>query len=64
MPVVKHDDPPASQAAVIGSIQFGGLRCIFGQTHGVIAVEQTSIPARRKRPITSILASALAAVGP
>ena len=64
MPVVKHEAPPAAQASAIGSIQFGGFRCIFGHTHGVIAVEHTSIPARRNRPITSILASAFAAVGP
>ena len=64
MPVVKHDDLPASQASVIGSIQFGGFRCILGHTHGVIAVEQTSTPARRKRPMRSMLVSACAAVGP
>ena len=64
MPVVKHDDSPASQASVIGSIQFGGLSFIVGHTHGVIAVEQTSIPARRNRVISSMLSSACAAVGP
>ncbi len=51
MPVVKHDDSPNSHASVIGWIQFGGLRCIVGHTHGVIAVEHTSIPARRNRVI-------------
>ena len=64
MPVVKHDDSPSSQASVIGSIQFGGLRCMVGQTHGVIAVEHTSMPARRKRVISAMLSSAWAAVGP
>ena len=64
MPVVKHDDSPSSHASVMGSIQFGGFRCIVGQTHGVIAVEQTSMPARRKRVISAMLASACAAVGP
>ena len=49
MPVVKHDDSPSSHASVIGWIQFGGLRCIAGQTHGVIAVEHTSMPANPGR---------------
>ena len=64
MPVVKQDDSPSSQASVIGSIQFGGLRCIVGHTHGVIAVEQTSMPARRNRVISGMLSLACAAVGP
>ena len=64
MPVVKHDDWPASQASVIGWIQFGGLRCIVGHTHGVIDVEHTSMPARRNRVISAMLSSACAAVGP
>ena len=64
MPVVKHDASPSSQATVIGSIQFGGFRCMVGQIHGVIAVEHTSMPARRNRVIRSMLASACAAVGP
>ena len=64
MPVVKQDDSPSSQASVIGSIQFGGLRLIVGHTHGVIAVEHTSMPARRNRVISAMLSSACAAVGP
>ena len=35
-----------------------------GHTHGVIAVEQTSMPARRNLPINSMLSLACAAVGP
>ena len=62
--MVKHDDPPSMHASVIGSIQVGGFRCIFGHTQGVMAVEHTSTPARRNRPIRSMLASARAAVGP
>jgi hypothetical protein len=64
MPVVKHDDSPSSQASVMGSIQFGGFRCIVGHTQGVIAVDTTSMPARRKRVISVMLSSAWAAVGP
>ena len=64
MPVVKQDDSPSSHASVMGAIQSGGFRCIVGHTHGVMAVEQTSIPARRKRVISAMLASACAAVGP
>ena len=64
MPVVKQDDWPSSQASVMGSIHCGGLRCIVGQTHGVIAVEHTSIPARRKRVISKMLSLACSAVGP
>ena len=64
MPVVKHDASPSSHATVIGSIQLGGFRCMVGQIHGVIAVEHTSMPARRNRVIRSMLASACAAVGP
>ena len=64
MPVVKQDDSPSSQACVMGSIQFGGFRCIVGQTHGVIAVEHTSMPARRKRVISEMLSFACIAVGP
>ena len=64
MPVVKQDDSPSSHASVIGWIQFGGLRCMVGQTHGVIAVEHTSIPARRNRVISAMFSSACAAVGP
>jgi hypothetical protein len=48
----------------MGAIHWGGLRCMVGQTHGVIAVEHTSIPARRNRVITAMLSSAWAAVGP
>ncbi len=48
MPVVKHDAPPASQASVIGAIQSGGLSVIAGQTHGVIAVEHTSMPGTKE----------------
>ena len=64
MPVVKHDAPPSSHASVIGSIQFGGVCVIVGHTHGVIAVEQTSMPARRNADITRMLSSAYCAVGP
>ena len=64
MPVVKQDDSPSSQASVMGSIQFGGFRCIVGHTHGVIAVEHTSMPARRKRVISEMFSLACIAVGP
>ena len=64
MPVVKQDASPSSQASVMGVIHFGGLRCIVGQTHGVIAVEHTSMPARRKRVISEMLSLARIAVGP
>ena len=64
MPVVKHEAPPASHASVIGSIQVAGFWAMPGQTHGVMAVEQTSIPARRKAPITRMFSSACPAVGP
>ena len=64
MPVVKQDDPPSSQASVMGWIQLGGLRCIVGHTHGVIAVEHTSMPARRKRVISAMFSLACIAVGP
>ncbi len=64
MPVVKHDAPPAWHASTIGSVQLGGLRAIVGHTQGVIAVEQTSMPARRKAPMSRMLSSAWAAVGP
>ena len=57
MPVVKHDAPPASHAATIGSIQCGGFCAIAGHTQGVIAVEQTSMPARRNAPMTRMLSS-------
>ena len=39
MPVVKHDEPPASQASVTGSIHISGFCFMPGHTHGVIAVE-------------------------
>ena len=64
MPVVKHDASPASHASVIGAIQSGGLSFIAGHTHGVIAVEHTSMPARRNAPMSRMLSSACAAVGP
>ena len=64
MPVVKQDAPPSSHADVIGSTQFEGICFIDGHTHGVIAVEQTSMPARRKADITRMLSSAYCAVGP
>ena len=64
MPVVKQDDSPSSQASVMGWIQFGGLRFMVGQTHGVIAVEHTSMPARRKRVISEMFSLACIAVGP
>ena len=37
---------------------------IDGHTHGVIDVEQTSMPARRNLVISAMLSSACAAVGP
>ena len=64
IPVVKHEAPPSLHASVMGSIHDGGFLVMWGQTHGVMAVEQTSIPARRKAPIWRMLTSALAAVGP
>lgn len=64
MPVVRQDDWPASHASVIGSIQFGGFSFIDGHTHGVIDVEQTSMPARRNLVMSAMLSSACAAVGP
>ena len=64
IPVVKHDAPPAAQASVIGSIQLGGLRDIDGHTQGVMAVEHTSMPARRNAPMSRMLSAAWAAVGP
>ena len=64
MPVVKHEDPPAAQASVMGSTQLGGLSDMVGHTHGVMAVEHTSMPARRKAPMSRMLSSAWAAVGP
>ncbi len=64
MPVVKHDAAPAAHASVMGSIHEGGLSVMEGQTQGVIAVEHTSMPARRNRPIRSMLSIAWAAVGP
>ena len=48
----------------MGSTQLGGLRDMDGHTHGVMAVEQTSMPARRKAPMSRMLSSAWAAVGP
>ncbi len=39
MPVVKQVAPPSAQASVIGSIHEGGLSVMWGQTHGVMAVE-------------------------
>jgi len=64
MPVVKQDASPSSQAAVMGSIQFGGFCGMVGQIHGVIAVEHTSMPARRNRVISEMLSLACSAVGP
>ena len=48
----------------MGWIHCGGLRCIVGHTHGVIAVEHTSMPARRKRVISAMFSLACIAVGP
>ena len=42
----------------------GGFWAMAGQTQGVMAVEQTSIPARRNVPIRAMLSAAWAAVGP
>ena len=64
MPVVKHDAPPVPHASVIGASQSGGFCFIAGHTHGVIAVEQTSMPARRNAPISRMLSCGCAAVGP
>ena len=64
MPVVKQVAPPSAQASVMGSIHEGGLSFMYGQTHGVMAVEHTSMPARRKAPMSRMLASACPAVGP
>ena len=64
IPVVKQDAPPSAQASSIGVIQFGGLSFICGHTQGVIAVEHTSMPARRNFEINAMLSSACCAVGP
>jgi hypothetical protein len=64
MPVVKQEEPPISQASVIGSIQCGGLSDMAGQTQGVMAVEQTSMPARRKAEMVPMFSPGCAAVGP
>ncbi len=61
---MKHEAPPAAQASVMGSIHDGGFCVMCGQTQGVMAVEHTSMPARRKAPMCRMLSSALAAVGP
>ena len=62
--IVKHDASPCRHASVIGVIQWGGFFAICGHTHGVIAVEQTSIPARRNCFMSRMLSRAYAAVGP
>jgi len=49
---------------VIGSIQAAGVCAMVGHTHGVIAVEQTSMPARRNADSTRMFSSAYCAVGP
>jgi hypothetical protein len=64
IPVVKHDAPPAVHASVMGSIHDGGLSRMDGHTHGVMAVEHTSIPPRRKAPMSRMFRSAYCAVGP
>ena len=64
IPVVKQVAPPSAQASVMGSIHEGGFCFMCGQTQGVMAVELTSIPARRKAPMSRMLASAWPAVGP
>ena len=56
--------PRVYLAAVIGSTQAAGVWAILGQTQGVIAVEHTSMPARRNADITRMLSSACCAVGP
>lgn len=48
----------------MGAIQFGGLVGASGHTHGVMAVDDTSTPPRRKAPMTRMFSSAWAAVGP
>ncbi len=48
----------------MGSTHDGGFWAMAGQTQGVMAVEQTSIPARRNVPIRAMLSAAWAAVGP
>ena len=49
---------------MIGSIHAGGFWLMAGHTHGVMAVEHTSMPARRNAPMSRMLSSAWAAVGP
>ena len=49
---------------MIGSIHAAGVCVMVGQTHGVIAVEQTSMPARRNADMTRMFSSAYCAVGP
>ncbi len=48
----------------MGSIHDGGFWAMAGHTHGVMDVEQTSIPARRNVPMSAMLSPAWAAVGP
>ncbi len=64
IPVVKQDALPWAQASVMGSTHDGGFWAMAGQTQGVIAVEQTSMPARRNVPMSAMLSAAWAAVGP
>ena len=64
MPVVKQVAPPSAHASVMGSIHEGGFCFMWGHTHGVMAVDDTSMPARRKAPMSRMLASASPAVGP
>ena len=64
MPVVKHEAPPSAHASSMGVSQFDGVWVMCGHTHGVIAVEHTSMPARRNAVITRMFSSAYCAVGP
>ena len=62
MPVVKHEAPPEAppeaHASEIGSTHDGGVSDMLGHTHGVMAVEHTSIPALRKAPMSRMLSVA------
>jgi hypothetical protein len=58
MPVVKQEAPPSAHASVIGVIHCGGFFVIVGHTQGVIAVEQTSMPARRNCRMRRMLSRA------
>jgi hypothetical protein len=46
----------------MGCVHSEGVWLIVGHTHGVIAVEQTSMPARKNALITRMFSGACAAV--